>query len=89
MLALHGLRVSLPGRPTDPGVFHAVDRLSLSIDRGESFALVGESGCGKSMTALSLLRLLPEGLSLNAGTACFEDRDLFALPETAMLHVRG
>ena len=44
---------------TDSGLVRAVDALSLSIDRGETFALVGESGCGKSMTALSILRLCP------------------------------
>ena len=45
---------------TDGGLVRAVDALSLTIERGETFALVGESGCGKSMTALSILRLLPE-----------------------------
>jgi peptide/nickel transport system ATP-binding protein len=44
----------------DAGVVRAVDDLSFSLRPGETFALVGESGCGKSMTALSLLRLLPD-----------------------------
>ena len=45
---------------SDSGLVRAVDALSLTIERGETFALVGESGCGKSMTALSILRLLPD-----------------------------
>ncbi|HMQ74233.1 MAG TPA: ATP-binding cassette domain-containing protein, partial [Rubrivivax sp.] len=45
---------------TDHGLVRAVDDMNLAIERGETFALVGESGCGKSMTALSILRLLPD-----------------------------
>ena len=52
---------------TDAGLVRAVDALSLSIERGETFALVGESGCGKSMTALSILRLLPDNGRVDAG----------------------
>jgi len=46
---------------TDDGVVRAVDGLSLSINQGETFALLGESGCGKSMTALSIMRLFAGG----------------------------
>ncbi len=66
-----------------------VDALDLVIDAGETFALVGESGCGKSLTALSLMRLLPPGVSATAGRVWLEDRDLLALPEAAMRRERG
>ena len=52
---------------TDSGLVHAVDALSLTLTRGETFALVGESGCGKSMTALSILRLLPDNGRVQGG----------------------
>jgi len=52
-----GLEVALDA---DAGIVKAIDGLNLAITRGETFALVGESGCGKSMTALALMRLLPE-----------------------------
>ena len=56
MLQVDSLKVELDG---DAGLVRALDGLRLSIQRGETFALVGESGCGKSMTALALMRLLP------------------------------
>ncbi len=55
---------------------------------GEALGLVGESGCGKSLTALSLLRLVPEGSGIS-GRALFEGRDLLQLPDEAMRQVRG
>ena len=57
MLKIDDLKVALDA---DAGLVKAIDGLSLSIQRGETFALVGESGCGKSMTALALMRLLPD-----------------------------
>jgi peptide/nickel transport system ATP-binding protein len=57
MLQIEDLQVELDA---DAGLVRAIDGLRLSIERGETFALVGESGCGKSMTALALMRLLPE-----------------------------
>ena len=57
MLELKDLQVGLG---VEAGWLRALDGLSLCIDRGQTFALVGESGCGKSMTALALVRLLPE-----------------------------
>jgi peptide/nickel transport system ATP-binding protein len=71
------------------GTLRAVDGVDLEIRKGECFALVGESGCGKSMTALSLLRLLPEAGRIAAGRVLLEGQDLLALPEAAMRAVRG
>ena len=66
-----------------------VDGVSFELRKGECFALVGESGCGKSMTALSLMRLLPEAGRITAGQVSLEGVDLLALPEAAMRAVRG
>ncbi|MGC2165613.1 MAG: ABC transporter ATP-binding protein [Gallionella sp.] len=66
-----------------------VDGISFDIAAGETFALLGESGCGKSMTALSLLRLLPDGVVLRGGSARLNGLDLLALPERNMRDVRG
>ena len=67
----------------------AVDGLSLAIQRGETFALLGESGCGKSVTALSVMRLLPEQGRIVSGTVRLEGQDLLALSESQMRAVRG
>ena len=66
-----------------------VDGLSFSIERGETFAIVGESGCGKSMTALTMLRLLPETGQITDGTVTVDGLEVMALPEAAMRSVRG
>jgi peptide/nickel transport system ATP-binding protein len=58
---------------SDTGLVRAVDALSLSIERGQTLALVGESGCGKSMTALSILRLLPQNGRVSEGTVMLGD----------------
>ncbi len=71
------------------GTVRAVDGISLEVARGETFAVVGESGCGKSMTALSLLRLLPEAGQIVAGSVLLCGEDLLDLPEAAMRGVRG
>jgi peptide/nickel transport system ATP-binding protein len=68
----------------------AVDRMSLHVERGETLAVVGESGCGKSVTALSVMRLLPEPLGrITGGSIRFEGRDLATLTERQMRRVRG
>ncbi|HSO06044.1 MAG TPA: dipeptide ABC transporter ATP-binding protein [Pelomicrobium sp.] len=67
----------------------AVDGVSFSIRRGETFALLGESGCGKSMTALSLLRLLPDTGEIVAGSVRLGEVDLLQLTEAEMRGVRG
>lgn len=66
-----------------------VDDLSFEIHHGEAFALLGESGCGKSMTALALLRLLPDGVMQTGGVARLGGVSLFDLPEREMRQLRG
>ena len=86
VLQVDGLKVALDA---DAGLVKAIDGLSLSIRRGETFALVGESGCGKSMTALALMRLLPENGRVTAGEIRLDGEDLLALPESGMRAIRG
>ena len=86
MLSIDHLQVELDA---EAGIVRAIDGLALAIRRGETFALVGESGCGKSMTALALMRLLPDSGSITAGQIQLDDTDLLGLPESAMRGVRG
>src|SRR5436305_6924482 len=72
------------------GRVRAVDGVSFVIKPGERVGVVGESGCGKSVTALSIMRLLPKPAGEYAGgSVIFEDQDLLDLPESAMRKVRG
>ncbi|HUH88145.1 MAG TPA: ABC transporter ATP-binding protein [Pusillimonas sp.] len=73
----------------DEGAMVAVSRLSLALQKGQIFALVGESGCGKSMTALALLRLLPDAGRMTHGDILLDGVDLGRLPESGMRAVRG
>src|SRR3954464_9619368 len=75
---------------TRDGVVRAVDGVSFAIQPGETLALVGESGCGKSVTSLSIMRLIasPPGRVV-AGTVRFNGRDLLGLSEPEMRKVRG
>jgi peptide/nickel transport system ATP-binding protein len=86
VLRIDDLHVALD---SDAGLVKAIDGLALAIERGETFALVGESGCGKSMTALALLRLLPENGRVDGGRIDLDGTDTLALPESAMRRVRG
>ncbi|HET9662785.1 MAG TPA: ABC transporter ATP-binding protein [Burkholderiales bacterium] len=70
-------------------IVRAVDGVSFDVPRGETFALVGESGCGKSLTALSVMRLLPDAGHIVGGKVELDGEDLLALPETRMRDVRG
>ena len=75
---------------TEDGVVRAVDGVSLDVGRGEVVGLVGESGCGKSATALSILGLLPKPHGrIHAGAIRFGGRDLVGLPESELRKVRG
>jgi peptide/nickel transport system ATP-binding protein len=65
------------------------DGVDLEIRRGETFALLGESGCGKSVTALSLMRLLPPSGRITGGSVRLGETELLELPESAMRRVRG
>jgi len=86
LLTVNGLDVDVAG---ESGMTHAVKRLQLAISQRETFALVGESGCGKSMTALALLRLLPDAGRIVGGQIDLDGEDLNRLPESAMRGVRG
>ncbi len=86
LLAIDHLRSWLV---TTGGIVRAVDDLTLDIGRGETFALLGESGCGKSMTALSIMRLLPEAGRIVGGSIRLDGIDLLTLPETEMRTIRG
>src|SRR5262245_3130069 len=75
---------------TPTGAKTVVDRLSFDLKRGETLCIAGESGSGKSMTALSLMQLLPKPISrVAAGKALFKGRDIFALSDDALRKVRG
>src|SRR5258708_8186465 len=82
VLEVEGLRTELSaGR----GVIKAVDGMSFSLRRGETLAIVGESGCGKSMTALSLMRLVPEPPGkIVGGSVKLDGKELLRLDEAAM-----
>ena len=75
---------------TRAGILKAVDGMSFSLKRGETLALVGESGCGKSITALSIMRLVPAPPGrIVGGSITLDGRDLLRLDEDAMRDVRG
>jgi oligopeptide/dipeptide ABC transporter ATP-binding protein len=74
---------------TRRGVARSVDDVSFTLDRGETLSLVGESGCGKSVTALSLMRLISPPGRIVDGEVLFEGRDLVKLGEDEMRRIRG
>jgi len=74
---------------TPRGLIKAIGGIDFSIAAGHTLALVGESGCGKSMTALSILRLVPEPGKIVEGTISFAGEDLLRLPATEMRRIRG
>ena len=75
---------------TPSGNVCAVNRLSLNLEQKETLCLVGESGCGKSVTALSLMRLIPEKQGgITSGSIHFEDEDLATASESTMRRIRG
>src|SRR5476651_2351082 len=75
---------------TRQGIVKAVDGVDFSVAAGETLAIVGESGCGKSMTALSLMRLIPDPPGrIVSGSIKLGDRDLLQLSEKEMRGVRG
>jgi oligopeptide transport system ATP-binding protein len=86
LLSVEDLRVHFW---TGGGTVHAVNGISFDIGPGETLGIVGESGCGKSVTALALLGLLPRAGRVRSGTAHFGGRDLLQLSQRALRRVRG
>jgi peptide/nickel transport system ATP-binding protein len=76
---------------TDDGIVHAVDNVSIQLPRGDTLGIVGESGCGKSVTALSIMRLIPEPPGrIVRGEIYFDGRgDLLRVPKKEMRNIRG
>lgn len=86
LLTISDLTIAFTG---DTGTHEVTDHLSLTLDEGEVVCLVGESGCGKSVTSMSLLGLLGQGGSVKEGSICYEDRDLLTLSEKELDQIRG
>jgi len=86
LLEVQNLNVDLP---LPAGLLHAVREVSFSVAKGETLSLVGESGCGKSMTALAIMNLLPVGAVRRADTLSFENRNLMDTADTDMIGIRG
>ena len=86
LLELRGLTVDFA---TDDGVVHAVDGIDLALGRGRTLGLVGESGCGKSVTSLAIMGLLPPENSKVGGQVVFEGRDLLTLDAHLIRDLRG
>ena len=74
---------------TSRGVVHAVDGVSLHVDEGETVAVVGESGCGKTITALSILRLVPEPGKIVSGKIMFKGRNVVEMDDEQVRSYRG
>src|ERR1700723_3455696 len=74
---------------TPDGINRAVDGVSFHVDEGETLAIVGESGCGKSVTAMSLMRLIPEPPGKIAGSVRFRGKDLLKLSDRKRPAIRG
>jgi len=86
LLDIHNLRTQFF---TEGGVVRAVDGIDFSVRRGEVVGLVGESGCGKSVTSLSIMRLLSQPGRIVDGEILFDNQDLVELPESRMTEIRG
>lgn len=73
----------------ESGIFKAINNISLKIENKQMVALVGESGCGKSMTAMSILRLLPKNAIITSGEIFFRNQDLLTIKEKEIRNIRG
>src|SRR6202795_2657941 len=87
LLDIRGLKTHFT---TDEGVVHAVDDVDLTVERGETVCVVGESGCGKTVTALSVLKLIamPPG-RITGGQILWQGRDIVPLPADEMNRIRA
>jgi peptide/nickel transport system ATP-binding protein len=74
---------------TDDGIVGAVDGVSFSVEKGETMAIVGESGCGKSVTCLTIMGLNAKRNSESSGEVIFKDKDLLSLPSEELRKIRG
>lgn len=74
---------------TDRGIVKAVDDVSFSIEKGKTLGIVGESGCGKSITAMSVMRLISKPGKIVTGEILFSGRDIVRNTEAEMMHIRG
>ncbi|MFD2419805.1 ABC transporter ATP-binding protein [Amycolatopsis pigmentata] len=83
---MRGLTVDLVGQVSQPGL---VQDVSFTVSRGESVALIGESGCGKTVTAMAILGLLQSGLKISSGQVCFQGKDLLTCSPRELRAVRG
>jgi oligopeptide transport system ATP-binding protein len=89
-MALLSIRDLVVKFRTHDGTVHAVNGVSFDLDEGETLGLVGESGCGKSVTNLAVMRLLPSPAGrIESGQVLFEGQDLIALDESEMRDLRG
>ena len=86
LLQVRDLKVHFP---TDDGVVKAVDGVSFTLEPGQTLGVVGESGSGKSVTFLTVMGLINRKTAHVEGEVMFDGRDLLALPEDEMRHVRG
>jgi peptide/nickel transport system ATP-binding protein len=86
VLDVRGLSIDIDTRH---GPARVVDGISLHVGRGETIGIVGESGCGKSLTMLSLVGLLPNRIAVSGGEAAFDGQDLLKLDRKALRRVRG
>ena len=86
LLELKNLTTAFPG---EDRLLKAVDNVSFSLQKGEVLCLVGESGCGKSMTALSILQLVPPPGSIIGGEVLFDGRDLLKMEAEEIRLIRG
>ncbi|MDG0817146.1 ABC transporter ATP-binding protein [Bdellovibrio sp. PAP01] len=77
------------GFKTDEGAFRAVDDVSFYVKKGQTLGIVGESGCGKSVTSLSVMRLIQKPGSIESGKILFKGQDLLKLSEDKMRTIRG
>jgi len=86
LLEVEGLRVDFT---TNRGTVYAVNGVSFAIEPGETLGIVGESGCGKSVTSLAILGILPKAGKVSTGTVRFEGRDLVELSDRRLRRIRG